>query len=156
MVRNPQDWPWSSYRSTAGMTPGHECLTTDWLLLQFSQSRMDTYLQYRKFVSEGAGIPSPLSELKNQVSLGSKQFVEDALDKLDPNGKIREVPRVQVLVAKRPLEHFDNIYIGGDLAMVMAYLSGHYTLEERGAHYGKGRITISRRVKAYELGKWET
>jgi putative transposase len=117
---------------------------------------MDACLHYRKFVSEGTGIPSPLSELKNQVYLGSKQFVEDALGKLDPNRKIREVPRVQVLVAKRPLEPFENIYIGGDLAMVTAYLSGHYTLEELGPHYGKGRSTVLRRVKAYELGKWET
>jgi putative transposase len=138
------------------MTPGHECLTTDWLLIQFSQSRMDAYRHYRKFVSEGARVPSPLSELKNQVYLGSKQFVEDALGKLDPNRKIREVPRVQVLVAKRPLEHFENIYIGADLTMVIAYLSEHYTLEELGAHYVKGRSTVSRRVKAYELGKWET
>lgn len=156
MVRSPQDWPWSSYRTTAGMTPGHECLTTDWLLLQFSKLRADACLRYRKFVSEGNGIPSPMSELKNQVYLGSEQFVEDALNSLDPNRKIREVPKVQALGAKKPFCHFDGTYTDRDLAMVMAYLSGHYTLEEIGAHYGKGRSTVSRKVKAYELGKWET
>ena len=74
MVRNPQEWPWSSYRSTAGMIGPHACLTTDWLLAYFSRSRIDACLRYRTFVSEGSGIPSPMASLKNQAYLGSDQF----------------------------------------------------------------------------------
>jgi putative transposase len=32
MVRQPQEWPWSSYRATVGEIPAPPFLTTDWLL----------------------------------------------------------------------------------------------------------------------------
>ncbi|MFT4615412.1 MAG: hypothetical protein ACI9NT_002565 [Bacteroidia bacterium] len=63
---------------------------------------------------------------------------------------------MQVLGVKRPIEHFDSAYIDEDLAMVIAYLIGHYTFEEIGAHYDRGRSTVSRNGKADEHGKWET
>ena len=32
MVRSVKDWPWSSYRATAGQVKAHALLTTDWIL----------------------------------------------------------------------------------------------------------------------------
>ena len=39
MVRSVVDWPWSSYRSTCGMTPPYEWQDTDWVLSAFSTRR---------------------------------------------------------------------------------------------------------------------
>lgn len=39
MVREAKEWPWSSYRATAGMSTTHVCLTTDWLLATFNNKR---------------------------------------------------------------------------------------------------------------------
>ena len=36
MVHSTGEWPWSSYRATAGMVEGHDSLTTDWVLSKFS------------------------------------------------------------------------------------------------------------------------
>lgn len=41
MVRAAKDWPWSSYRATAGLTNPHECLTTDWILSGFGSNRVE-------------------------------------------------------------------------------------------------------------------
>jgi putative transposase len=157
MVHQPEEWPWSSYRSTAGYTASHACLTTDWLRARFSSSMKDACLRYRNFIAEGKNLPNPMEQLKNQVYLGSAHFVEDALRNLEPERKVLEVSKVQLLSAKQPLDYFSQCFADRDRAIVMAYLSGHYTLEQVGAHFGKGRSTISRKVKAYEAcGKWET
>ena len=39
MVRDIQDWPWSSYLAMIGATPQPEWLTTDWLLSQFGKQK---------------------------------------------------------------------------------------------------------------------
>ncbi|MCX5809985.1 MAG: addiction module toxin RelE, partial [Proteobacteria bacterium] len=38
IVNQPQDWKWSSYLPTAGVTKPPECLTIDWILIGFSVS----------------------------------------------------------------------------------------------------------------------
>ena len=40
MVRSANQWPWSSYRATAGFTNSVPCLTTDWLLAEFQTKKM--------------------------------------------------------------------------------------------------------------------
>ena len=59
MVRSAKDWPWSSYRATAGMSTAPTWLHTDWLLAAFSKRKQNAVVQYRRFVSEGRGQPSP-------------------------------------------------------------------------------------------------
>lgn len=157
MVHVPEQWPWSSYRGTAGMGESHECLTTDWLLSQFSPVRKQACIKYRSFVSAGTGLPGPWEHLKNQVFLGSDQFVKNALETLEVSEKLEEVPRAQTRVPKRPLSAYQAECSSLDEAMARAYLSGHYTLVEVGQFFGRGRSTISRKVKLYEqCGKWET
>jgi len=39
MVERPEEWKWSSYRTTAGREKQHSCLATDWVLGQFSTKR---------------------------------------------------------------------------------------------------------------------
>jgi putative transposase len=157
MVRGPQEWRWSSYRSTAGMDNPPDCLTTDWLLARFSTRKAEACLSYRRFVSEGRGIPNPMAQLKHQIYLGCDQFVDDALSNLNPDQPLGDVPRVHILHARKPLEYFQTQCPNTDNAMVMAYRSGHYTLEEIGNYFGRGRSTVSRKVKAFEgSGKRET
>lgn len=133
------------------------CLTTDWLLARFSTRKAEACLGYRRFVSEGRGTPNPMVKLKNQMYLGCDQFVEDALSNLNPDQPLGDVPRVHVLQARKPLEYFRAKCPDTDNAMVMAYRSGHYTLEEIGIFFGRARSTVSRKVKAFEgSGKRET
>jgi putative transposase len=146
MVRSEKDWPWSSYRATAGMTNPIPALTTDWILGNFGKQRIRATDGYKKFVAEGKNQPSPWKSLKNQIYLGSDSFVEDVQCKMDVDQSLKGVPKPQKLAPPKPLSFYVKNYPEKE-AMARAYLSGHYTLEEVGGMFGK---TVSRAVKALE------
>ena len=50
----------------------------------------------------------------------------------------------------KPLDYFQKRYRERNEAMVKAYLTGHYTLESVGSHFGVSYATVSRAVKAFE------
>jgi hypothetical protein len=85
MVRHAVDWPWSSYRETAGYSQDYSFLTTDRLLSAFAKKKRDVKMRYRRFVQEGNNQSSAWGPLKNQIYLGSDQFVEDMQCKIDQN-----------------------------------------------------------------------
>ena len=56
MVRSVRDWPWSSYRATAGQEKPLPLLTTEWILSQFSTDLQQATIQYRQFVGQGLSL----------------------------------------------------------------------------------------------------
>jgi REP element-mobilizing transposase RayT len=152
MVHCAGEWPWSSYRATAGATEGLDCLTIDGVLSGFSAQKRVACERYREFVEQGKNLPSPWESLKNQVYLGSDEFVEDMLSRIDPGQSLRDIPRPQKRSPPKPLVYYQSRYADGKKAMAIAYLSGHYTLTEVGQQFGVSYATVSRAVKAYENG----
>lgn len=150
MVRHSKDWPWSSYRATAGYGTAEPCLTTDWLLAGFAKTKRTAQERYREFVQAGKGLPSPWAQLKNQIYLGDDAFVEDAQCKLDPEQSLKDIPKKQKQAPVKPLDWFESHYRSRDESMALAYLSGHYTLEAVGEHFGVSYATVSRAVKWFE------
>lgn len=150
MVRTAKDWPWSSYRATAGLSQGHACLTTDWILAAFGKQRKRAQQHYRDFIKQGRNQPSPWENLQNQIYLGSSGFVEDMQCKLDPDQSLKDIPKLQKQAPIKPLDYYQERYPERNEAMVKAYLTGHYTLESVGSHFGVSYATVSRAVKAFE------
>lgn len=150
MVRSAKDWPWSSYRATAGMKEPHPCLETDWVLANFGKQKKRSQEKYRAFVQEGRGQPSPWGSLKNQIYLGSDQFVEDMQCKMHPDQSLRDIPKLQKLAPPKPLAFYETTIKDRNMAMATAYLSGHYTLQVVGEHFGVSYATVSRAVKLLE------
>jgi REP element-mobilizing transposase RayT len=150
MVHTAGEWPWSSYRATAGMVSGHTCLTTDWVLSAFGTHKRHACERYREFVERGDGQPSPWESLKNQVYLGSDQFVDDMLSMIQPEQSPRDIPRPQKSTPAQALCDFEQRFTDRKRAMAAGYLSGHYTLEQVGAYFGVSYATVSRAVKRYE------
>ena len=138
-----QSWKWSSYRATAGLISPPTFLSTDWVLGRFGKSRLQARKQYREFVRQGLE-NRPWEELKGQIYLGSKAFVE----KHTPgNQKLKEIPRAQLKAAKPSLE---RIFVkSGKKAIAVAYQHG-YRLNEIAAHLGVHYATVSRRLKQLE------
>jgi len=101
MVEKPEDWRWSSYRATAGKEQPHPCLTTDWILGQFSRTRAKAEKEYRQFVRWGIGKESIWTDVKGQVLLGEDDFVVGLSDHLKKNEDIPEIPKSQ-RYANRP------------------------------------------------------
>lgn len=97
LVRSARDWPWSSYRATAGEAPAPAWLETAWSLAQFGgAATTGARERYRQYVSEGRDVPAdPWNGLRGQVYLGSDAFVEGARGHAARCTREPEIPRTQ-------------------------------------------------------------
>ncbi len=157
MVAALEDWGWSSYHATAGLEVARPFFATDWLLRVFSDQRDAAVTASRRFVAEGIAAASPWLELKNQVYLGSEQFVERVQKTIDPDRSLKEVPRRQRRPIAKPLSAFSSRYADRDCAdrdraMTAAYRTGAYSMQAIADQFGVGRMTVSRAVKREEGG----
>ncbi|MGN8160073.1 REP-associated tyrosine transposase [Salinisphaera sp. SWV1] len=151
MVRSAGDWPWSSYRATAGREAIPEWLTTEWVLSAFRTQVREAQLAYRRFVSEGRGLPPPWDSLANQVFLGDDSFVDAMRARIEPsNRQLGEVPRAQRAGRARPIGDYEKEAGSRDAAIAAAYASGGYTMQEIGQHFGLHYSRISRIIKRFE------
>lgn len=144
LVRSAKDWPWSSYRATAGLTAGPPWLQSGWLLSTFSRRVETARMRYRAFVAEGKNQPDPWAHLKNQIYLGSDQFIASVQVHLDPEAPLDEIPRAQQRPPVKPLAYFAQRYPDRDTAVVAAYASGGYSMREIGEHFGLHYSRVSR------------
>ena len=155
MVRNAKAWRWSSYRATAGYEEADACLTSEWILAGFDERKSVAQQRYRDFVQAGKGRSSPWQQLKNQIYLGSDDFVNDMQRKLNPEQSLKDIPRKQKRAPVKPLSYFAERYQTRDECMAQAYLSGHYTLAQVGEYFGVSYATVSRAVKLAKKRKLE-
>ncbi len=72
--------------------------------------------------------------------------------KLDPEQSLKDIPKKQKQAPIKPLDYFVNLENTQNENMALAYLSGHYTLEQVGSHFGVSYATVSRAVKQKERG----
>jgi putative transposase len=72
--------------------------------------------------------------------------------KLDPEQSLKDIPKKQKQAPIKPLDYFVNLGNTRNENMALAYLSGHYTLEQVGNHFGVSYATHSRVVKQKERG----
>ena len=95
MVEVPEAWKWSSYLATTGKEKPHSCLTTDWVLGQFSGKREKAEKEYRQFVHWGIGEKTIWTEVRGQALLGEDDFVDTLVDHLKKHKDVPEIPRSQ-------------------------------------------------------------
>lgn len=150
IVDSAKDWPWSSYRATAGLAAAPQCLSTDWLLSSFAKRKGDAIERYKQFIREGKGQPSPWSELRNQVYLGSESFIEKLQSRINREQELSEIPVTQRRPLPKPIEHYDHHNKLRNDAIVEAYNSGGYTLKEIGNYFGLHYSTVSGIVKNHK------
>ena len=148
MVRSAKDWPWSSYRATAGMKLPTNGLKVDWILSCFSSRKATAIKRYRIFVAEGKNQEKPWKELKNQIYLGSEEFVEAMQHKIEKDADLSEIPSSQKRKAAKPLRYYEKKYKDRDTAILSTYASGGYSMKEIGDYYGLHYSRVSRIIKA--------
>jgi len=145
VVRSARDWPWSSYRATAGQTEAPDFLTIDWIQSQFGARRESAIRAYRRFVSQGRGL-DVWANLRAGSLLGSEGFAERMKPRLadtplDPNVLRRERdaarPNLKTL--------FSDVTDRGtrDRRIHDAVRNHHYTLQQVGDQTGLHFSTIS-------------
>ncbi len=149
IVKRPQDWKWSSYRSTTGITKPPQWFTTDWILAQFGRSRRRAQRLYHQFILEGITKEAPWKNLKGQIFLGDKGFIEDCKRILDPSTDLQEIPRLQ-RYAERPVlaellnEEIRRNKSQRDRTIYRAHVTYGYTIKEIADHLRVHYTTISK------------
>lgn len=151
MVKQPKNYPWSSYRATAGLSSVPAFLTRDWLLSQFGRERRAAEKRYRQFVAEGIDRPSPWDQLAGQILLGSEAFVKQMARKLKAAETLPEIPRRQRFAARPSLkalfpEDGFRDKTARDRVIRQAHREHGYTLSEIGRKLDMHYTTISKVV----------
>ena len=149
MVKNLNQWAWSSYMATMGAVTGPKWLDTDWLLSQFSKQRIQARAKYHEFITQGKNLPSPLEETRHQLILGDDTFIEQFRDIRNVN-QLREFSKSHKRTLVMTLAGYQNQFTTRNEAMANAYYSGAYTMREIAEYFGIHYITVSRAVKQYE------
>ena len=150
MIEKPEDFRWSSYRSTAGFDKAPPFLVVDWLLAQFSSNRKRAESLYREFVLKGITQEAPWRELKGQIFLGDSQFIQRIKTSLPHD--LRDIPRSQRFAERPPLSDLaSRLTIPDKTArnktMYEAHVRYGYTLKEIGDQAGVHYATVSRIIK---------
>lgn len=104
VVEKPEQWKWSSYRAMGGMEKAHPCLTTEWVLRQFSKMRDVAERKYRKFVRAGINGESIWKDVRAQSILGEDDFVKKLSDYVKGCKDIPEIPKSQRYMQRPRLE----------------------------------------------------
>lgn len=146
-VQKVEQWKWSSYRGTAGLSNCPPWLATDWVLRQFGNNRLQAASRYRQFVREGVARPSIWEGLRAQVLLGEEDFVEKLKGYVSGYKEIREIPRNQRYVSRPPFKKlFDGKLTKAkrDTAIGQAVYRYGYSQREVADWLGLHYATVSR------------
>jgi REP element-mobilizing transposase RayT len=145
LVKQVRQWPWSSYRATAGQGQRPAWLTVDWILAQFARQPQRAVRAYRRFVAEGVG-ETPWQELTGQIYYGDEAFVAQVAQ---GTKRSSEVPRRQRQPVRPLLAHL--LTTGTPAEVGRAYREYGYRLGEIAQQLGVHYATVSRRLRAFEL-----
>ena len=151
MVRDPQAYPWSSYRAMIGEVSVPAWLATDGLLGQFGKRRSEARRRYSQFVREGVGKESIWAGLKQQIYLGDEQFVKRMQKKAKVQGNELTIPRRQRRPPAATLAAIAAKYPERDDAVVAAYGTGSYSYRQIAEHFGVHLATVGRIVRSHLL-----
>jgi putative transposase len=146
LVQSLSEWPWSSWAAAMGYELSPKWLQSDAILSMFAEHRADARLRYMKFIENGKGIKL-WQKLKNQVFLGTDDFVETHLELLSPQEMdLTEIPCQQKRPPVLSLAEYAKSSVTRNAAIAAAYRSGGYTLKELGDFFGIHYSSVSRIV----------
>ena len=158
LVTSPEDWPWSSYRATAGLAEPRPFLDLNWLEWVFGGgSRIGAQALYRSFMR----LPDPDSCAVKADVLGSKEFESAVRQQIGASMAHIALPRAYRSMARPPLaELFRDVGFSRtqrDSLVRRAHVVHGYRLCEIGQHLGLHPNTMSkvlRRLKDHQQSEF--
>jgi putative transposase len=153
MVKAPDLYPWSSQLATVGRGKPHPCLTTDWVLDQFSGKRGKAEQEYRKFASSCTGQETIWTGVRGRAILGEEEFADRFVEHLRKMKDIPEITRSQKYLKRPALDKlFPEDILGNkpkrDRRIAEAVEKHGYQQREIADHLGVNYATISRLIAA--------
>jgi putative transposase len=99
IVKRPEDYRWSSYRATAGLTQAPSWLSVDDVLLPFGQERDLARAGFRDFVNAAIGVDSSFwRDLFEKSYIGGDEWMEEIRERIALKPRSTEHPRVERIV----------------------------------------------------------
>lgn len=151
MVKDPADWPWSSYRAMLGEAPAPAWLTTDTVLSQFSSQRAAARRRYRLFVAEGMDADPVWSGLRQQIYLGDSDFVARMQKQSQVQGDELSIPDAQRRGPAPTIAAIAEACPDRNQAIIEAYATGAYSYREIAEFFGIHLATVGRIVRRHML-----
>ncbi len=149
MVGQAEDWPWSSYQAMLGKVEPYPWLEINWILGQFSDDRLKAVERYINFVREGVGLPPVWTDLKQQIYIGSDQFIESMLKKVGQGEKgVDDVPLMQRRLVPKTIEEYREQSNSRNESIRAAFSSGGYTMKQIGSYFGLHYTSVSRIINS--------
>lgn len=152
LATSPHEWPWSSFRATAGLETAPDWLDTDFTLDAVAErkgTREQKQAFFAAYVESGIrGSRSPMDDLRQQIYLGNELFVAQTQEKIQPGASLSDVIREQKRPPLESLEDFRKIYPDRKEAMAQAYLSGHFSQSEISRFFRVHVSTVCKAVRS--------
>lgn len=155
MVENPDEWIWSSYRSTAGIVEATPPLTVDWILSQFSLRKKTAQKMYKEFVRLGYECNSPWEHLEGDLFLGEPGFAQSVRQILEEHSTSVAVPGHQRSAGRLTLAELFPDELKSNKSMrnrkiIEAFEHHLYTQSEIGERLNLHPASISRIIKDWK------
>ena len=148
MVKQPEQWAWSSYGAMIGKSTAPAWLTTEVLSGEFGKGRIRARRKFQQFVKEGMGGESIWKDLKGQIYLGDDDFVEQMRGKLGERDEDVNIPRVQQRAPAPMLSAIRRRHSNRDEGIRAAYETGAYSYQEIAKHFKVHFTTVGRLVRS--------
>ena len=148
LVAQPADWPWSSYRATAGLLAPPAFLALDRVWTAFDVEVTVAQQRYAAFVAGGP--PSPADRLRSTIVDGPEPFRSRVSKMLERHRDDCEVTHGERFACRPSLDRlFENRHDSAalDQAMGEAFERHGYTLKEIGAFVRRPSNTVARRIR---------
>jgi REP element-mobilizing transposase RayT len=158
-VRDPGNWPWSSYGAHTGRGPAPPWLDTTavhgHLLGRDTVSAADrrrAQQRYAAWVAAGKGVKLWDEALAQQIFLGGLKFVErmQALADLDP-AKAKDIPRNQRRAPPKPIPYYLDKTKDRDAGILAAVRDGQHSMTDIASALTLSVSRVSRIVKKLEM-----
>jgi len=154
VVESAEQWPWSSYRGTVGLTETPEFLFVDDVLFCLSTDRKNAQMFFRELVHmDVKENDDEIIRLFQKVYAGEREpvFPKRIRTLLDMRNSLGPVPRNQRILSRPDLQNLFNGNEFGDLEkrdriIREAFKLYAYTQSEIAAFLGLNRTTISKIV----------
>lgn len=145
-ARKLDKWKWSSYQATMGVVDAPEWLNVAEVLSHFGKQKKRAQTALTKVMEATDKDFDIIKNVQGQILLGSDTFVAKWKKQL-ANGKVMDKARQRKAKKVKPLNDFGKRFKNMKIAMVKAYETGNYTLDQIGNHFGVHYSTVSRTVK---------
>lgn len=149
LVGHPREWPWSSYRATAGEVPAPPFLTVDWVLsLADTPVRAEAERRYRQFVGAGLGEgATSLEPVHSRLFVGNAGVLAPVREQIGGATSVLEIPRAERFALRPPLAAlFASVKSreDRDARCVLAVHEHGYTMRAIAQFLGLHCATVSR------------